>query len=625
MRSWSRVADQFVRDFKYGARVFVRQPGFAAVSVLTLALGTGANIAIFTVLYNAVLRPLPYPEPDRLLRLERTVTTDERGPRVVGFDPKIVELARESRSFEALASYARQTFTLTGAGDADRIAGEIVSASYFSTLGVTPSMGRLFLDEEDRTPGLHPVAVVSESLWRSRLSGRLDVVGSLVHLNRVPLTIVGVVYSPEFVYALGPGDMMPDNRRFGVFWLPEESAASLLDLDGAFNDVSLRLLPDADEANVIEELDDLLARYGGTGAFARKDQQSNAFLDGELDQLGAMAQIIPPIFLAISAFLINMILSRLISLEREQIGLLKALGYGRVSVVAHYLKLVLAIAAAGILIGAVAGTWLGHGMTTLYSKFYSFPFLIFTSSPDIYVIAAGVTVIAAIVGALQAIRTAFSLPAAVAMRPPAPTVYRELLGGFFTRLKIFSQLTIMALRHLIRHPVRSMLTAVGIAFSVGLMSLALGTISSVDFMIEAVFFRTDRQDAGAGSARRRREVAGRAQGRALPDGAGAAHPRAIFPPAHHHRQAEGQRSQPRPRHRSPTRHSAGGRPCAGRPGGGDPRRPARRRGRGRVPRRPPPQARGAGDGDHPELHRFDGVHGDRCAGPGRPAGADAPK
>src|SRR5690606_33785512 len=162
------------------------------------------------------------------------------------------------------------------------------------------------------------------------------------------------------------------------------------------------------------------------------------------------------------------ILSRLIDLEREQIGLLKAIGYGRVDVAWHYLKLVIAIAVVGVILGSGVGTWLGRGMTRMYSEFYSFPFLVFRSDPDIYLIAGGVSVIAAILGALKAASSAFALPAAVAMRPPAPQIYKQFLGGAVQRLGIFSQLTTMALRHLIRHPLRSGLTAVGIAFSVAL-------------------------------------------------------------------------------------------------------------------------------------------------------------
>ena len=318
---------------------------------------------------------------------------------------------------------------------------------------------------------------------------------AIVSGSQLRLTVVGIVLSPEYVYAIGPGDLMPDDRRFGIVWMPEATLASLFDLGGAFNDVSLRLLPGANEAAVVEQVDALTAPYGGVGAHGRADQLSNAFLDGELIQLQGMAAIVPPIFLLVSAFLINMTLSRLIALEREQIGLLKAIGYGRMQVAWHYVKFVLAIAAIGILIGSLAGTWLGRQMTVLYAEFYAFPFLIFRTDPSTYLIAGGITVAAAVVGAIAAIRTAFSLPAAVAMQPPAPPVYRQFLGGAFERVRVFSPLTIMALRHIVRHPVRSLLASLGIGFAVGLMAMGFGTIDSMNAMMETIFFRTERQHA----------------------------------------------------------------------------------------------------------------------------------
>ncbi len=312
---------------------------------------------------------------------------------------------------------------------------------------------------------------------------------------KVTLTVVGIALSPEYVYAVGPGDMMPDNRHFGVVWMPEETLAALYDLDGAFNALSLMLLPGTSRAAVIDEIDRLLEPYGGTGAIERKDQLSNAFIDSELTQLRGMAVLIPPVFLLVSAFLINMILSRLVALEREQIGLLKALGYGRTAVVWHYLKLVLVVAVIGIVLGSGVGTWLGRGMTVMYARFYSFPFLIFRSSPDMYLIAAGVTVAAAALGAFQASRAVFNLPPAVAMRPPAPSSYRQLFNGAFERTALFSQLTTMAIRHLLRRPVRAGLTALGISFAVGLVVMALGMFSSIAFVMDTVFFRTNREDA----------------------------------------------------------------------------------------------------------------------------------
>ena len=359
-----------------------------------------------------------------------------------------------------------------------------------------PAVNALFL-RQGRLPeaGRGNEAVVSETFAGAHgfaLGSRFDTV---INGAKTRLTIVGLALSPEYIYALGPGDMMPDKSRFGVAWMPERTLAALSDLDGAFNSVSLRLLPGADEAAVIKRLDTLLDRYGGRGAYGRKDQLSHAFLDGELTQLSAMAKIMPPIFLLVSAFLINMILSRLISLDREQIGLLKALGYGRMAVLGHYLKLVLAIALIGIAIGTGAGTWLGRGMTRLYSEFYTFPFLIFSHSPDVYVIAAGTTLIAAIGGAAKAMGSAFALPAAVAMRPPAPPVYRKLFKGAFGRLRLFSQLTTMALRDLVRHPLRTAITVLGASFAIALFTIAMGSMDSVTAMMDTIFFQADRQDA----------------------------------------------------------------------------------------------------------------------------------
>ncbi|MCB1496273.1 MAG: FtsX-like permease family protein [Bauldia sp.] len=361
--------------------------------------------------------------------------------------------------------------------------GELAVNDLFIRRGRLPEPGRV-----------NEVAIDAKFAEAQRFSvgSRFD---AILGSAKTTLTVVGIVMSPEYVYSLGPGDMMPDSRRLADMWMPEETLASLYDLDGAFNSVSVRLLRDANETAVIEAIDDLLEPYGGTGAVARKDQVSNAFLQGELDQLQGMARIIPPIFLLVSAFLINMILSRLIELEREQIGLLKALGYGRTAVAWHYLKLVLVIAAIGVVIGAGVGTWLGRGMTVMYTRFFSFPFLVFRSDVDIYLIAAGVSMAAAAAGALKAIGVVFALPPAVAMRPPAPQVYRQFMGGLLGRMRLFSQVTTMALRHLVRHPVRTLLTAIGTAFAVALMGVAMGTLSSVDFMIDAVFFRTERQDA----------------------------------------------------------------------------------------------------------------------------------
>jgi len=322
-----------------------------------------------------------------------------------------------------------------------------------------------------------------------------DSFDAIMNGRKQRLLIVGVVLSPEFIYAIGPGDMVPDPRRFGVFFMSLKKLSGLFDLEGAFNSLSLTTLRNADTRIIVDAVDDILKPYGGSGAYDRKDQVSHAFLDSELDQLRAMSSVIPPIFLLVAAFLVNMILSRLIALEREQIGLLKALGYGNVAIGGHFAKLVVVIALVGLLIGSLSGFWLGRGLTRLYATFYSFPFLIFRHSIDLYLLAGGVTVAAALAGAAKAIWTVVILPPAVAMRPPAPTTYRSFFVSQLQRLGLFSQLSIMAFRHLIRWPVRSLLTTLGTSLSVALLITSLFSYDSIDFMIDAIFFRADRQDA----------------------------------------------------------------------------------------------------------------------------------
>lgn len=309
------------------------------------------------------------------------------------------------------------------------------------------------------------------------------------------ITITGTALSPEFIYALGPGDLMPDERRFGILWMPERTLAAAYDLEGAFSNLAVKLVPGVSAARVIEQIDHLLERYGGRGAYGRKDQISHAFLDAELQQLQAMSRVLPPIFLVVSALLVNMTLARLVALEREQIGLLKAMGYSSWAVARHYIGFVTVIALAGILIGFAAGTWLGHGMAQLYAKFFSFPFLVFSRNPAIYAISAAITYAAATVGAVRAVSSVAWLPPAVAMSPPAPPRYRKVLGGAVELSRYIRQSSVIIARHLMHWPWRTASSILGMALAVAILVGSLWSFGSIDHMVDITFHRTDRQDA----------------------------------------------------------------------------------------------------------------------------------
>ncbi|MBY5591563.1 ABC transporter permease [Rhizobium leguminosarum] len=316
------------------------------------------------------------------------------------------------------------------------------------------------------------------------------------------LQIVGVALSPEFIYAVGPGDIMPDDRRFAVIWMPEKAIASAYDLDDAFSSVSVKLLYGASEREIIMRLDAVLDRYGGGAAYGRKDQRSHAWVDHELDMLKSMSRTLPPIFLLVSAFLVNLTLSRLVALEREQIGLMKALGYRNAGIVMHYLKFVILIVMSGLVIGGGAGTWLGMYVTNLFGGlFFHFPFLVFARSPDLYVIAAGLSLVAAVIGAFRALSEVVSLPPAVAMQPPAPPRFRRLLP--FSSARFVSQSSLMMLRNITRHPVRAAMTTLGMALATAILVVSLFMRDTMEQLIDVTYFLADRQDATVSFVERR--------------------------------------------------------------------------------------------------------------------------
>lgn len=317
------------------------------------------------------------------------------------------------------------------------------------------------------------------------------------------LLVVGIALSPEFVYAIGPGDIMPDDRRFGIVWMPEKALAGAFDLDGAFSSVNLKLLRNASEREVILRLDALLDRYGGQAAYGRKDQTSHAFLDHELDMLSNMSRTLPPIFLLVAAFLVNLTLDRLVALEREQVGLFKALGYGNLAIASHYLKFVMALVLVGIVIGSLAGTWLGSIVTNQFGEYFRFPFLIFSKSPDVYLMAAVASLAAGSVGAVRALRGVVVLAPAVAMQPPAPPQFRHLLPLGFQISRLLSQPAIMMLRGTAHHPFRAGFTVLGMALATAILVVSLFTRETMEQLIDVTYFMADRQDATVGFTEKR--------------------------------------------------------------------------------------------------------------------------
>ena len=308
------------------------------------------------------------------------------------------------------------------------------------------------------------------------------------------LRIVGIALSPEFVYEIQPGDLLPDNRHFGVFWMSHEALAAAYRLEGAFNDVLIRTMRGASEAEVIKRLDQLTEPYGGLGAYGRDDHPSHEIISNEIDGLRGMGMMVPTIFLAVAAFLLNIVLGRLIGLQREQIAALKAFGYFDLEVGWHYWKLVLGIAVAGTAVGIALGAWMGKHLTLMYAEFFHFPVFTYQLGSGVIAISIAVAMAAALCGTGLAVVRAVRLPPAEAMRPEAPATYRPI---WFERLGLRRWIPAaarMVLRQLQRHPFKSGMSVMAISLAVAVLVLGNFMEDSVDELIDAEFFHAQRFD-----------------------------------------------------------------------------------------------------------------------------------
>jgi putative ABC transport system permease protein len=314
-----------------------------------------------------------------------------------------------------------------------------------------------------------------------------DTLGALIYGRRREVTIVGIASSPEFVFAVAPGALLPEPERFGVLWLGREPLGRAFDLDGAFNDLVMRLEPGANATLVARAVDRILERHGGRGAYGRDRMISAQFMADELDSLRTMASVLPPCFLLVAAFLLNVALSRLVTTERPNIGLLKAFGYTDRSIALHYAKFALVFGLLGGLLGAAGGRWVGGLVADIYAGVYRIPGLGFNAGPGVYLQAMLITLLAALAGSVQAVLQAVRLPPAAALSPPVPASFGRL-GATFEKLA--AQLdgkSRMVARRILRFPRRSATTVTGIALAMGLMittqhfPLALERIVAVTF------------------------------------------------------------------------------------------------------------------------------------------------
>lgn len=359
---------------------------------------------------------------------------------------------------------------------------------------VTLTQGRMigFAAEGTGQPGGEIETIVSEKFAKARRLVPGDRIGALINGKRRTLLVTGHATSPEYVFAGIFGS--PDMRGFGVFWVDRDALAAAFNMEGAFNQAAVRLAPGASERMAVEALNRVLAPYGGVDAVTREDQTSHKMLMNELKEQRVFGTVLPSIFLAVAAFLLNVVLSRTISTQREQIATLKAVGYGNASIAWHYLKFVLVIIVAGLTGGIVIGHLLGQFYMGLYSEIFAFPTRTYRIDPWLVVIGGAVTAATAVAGALHAITSTVQLAPAEAMRPPSPGTYRPTLlerAGLKNLLPPAMQIIV---RNMERRPFRTLLAIAGIAASLAIIVMGNFSRDAIDYILDTTFNLAMRED-----------------------------------------------------------------------------------------------------------------------------------
>ena len=319
-------------------------------------------------------------------------------------------------------------------------------------------------------------------------------VTAIVNGRRKELKIVGIALSPEYVFPIAPGSIIPDFQTFGILWMARTPLEAAYDMEEAFNDIAFALRPDAQLEEVLDRVDGIIERYGGLGAYGRKDQVSHRYLSEEFRQLEQMATIYPVIFLGVAAFLLNVVVTRLVRTEREQVATLKAFGYSNASIGLHYVKFVLAIVGFGVLGGVVAGARFGQGMSAMYMDFYRFPYLDYILQPYVAVTAALVSAAAALAGTIYSVRLAALQPPAEAMRPEPPAKYTVSIVERFGLRRWLAQPSRMIIRNIERQPVKSLLASMGIAMACAILMLGFFFSDTVMLMMRIQFGLLQRDD-----------------------------------------------------------------------------------------------------------------------------------
>ena len=401
----------------------------------------------------------------------------------------VLDRLRELPGVTAVDGRAVGEFRLGIEGTNEPVVARFVSVRYPFAEGLNQTRIR---DGRQLDPGRANEVLLSEVFANTWNIHPGDTITALVNERHVELVVAGIATSPEYSLVFSSKSGMADPRHFAVIWMEENALAKATDLVGAFNDVAISLAANADIEETRRRVDVVLEPYGGLGAVGRADQPSAKLTDQKIGQLDRLAHSLPVVFLGIAAFLLNVLLSRIVGTQREQIATLKALGYRTSELATHYLEFAAVICTVGVFFGILLGIAGAHGLLFTYAQYFKFPSYIFRFDAwgilgaTLFAYAAGIG------GSLSAVRRAVSIPPAEAMRPEAPPTYRAT--AFDAVYKSLSPIARMVLRDLQRRPFRLLLSAGSIALATSIVVAGDAFGDSINEVLRLQYSVSHRED-----------------------------------------------------------------------------------------------------------------------------------